>query len=55
MTEGGNLGIWGCIVSSLLQQIKTRRLALGLKQSEMPLRISVLRLQDQRLEARVIV
>lgn len=37
---------------SLLQQIKARRQALGLKQNDMPLRIGVSRQQYQRLEAK---
>jgi transcriptional regulator with XRE-family HTH domain len=37
---------------SLLQQIKIRRLALGFKQSEMPLKIGVSRQQYQHLEAK---
>ena len=36
----------------LLQQIKTRRQALGLKQNDMLLRIGVSRQQYQRLEAK---
>lgn len=39
-------------MDSLLQQIKTRRQALALKQSDMPLRIGVSRQQYQRLEAK---
>ena len=40
------------MTSSLLQQIKKRRLKLGLKQSDMMLRIGVSRQQYQRLEAK---
>ena len=40
------------LMSSLLQQIKKRRLALGLKQYDMLLRIGVSRQQYQRLEAK---
>lgn len=39
-------------MTSLLQQIKARRLALGFKQTDMPLRIGVSRQQYQRLEAK---
>jgi transcriptional regulator with XRE-family HTH domain len=39
-------------MKSLLQQIKERRLFLGLKQNDMPLRIGVSRQQYQRLEAK---
>ena len=39
-------------MNSLLQQIKKRRLALGLKQYDMLLRIGVSRQQYQRLEAK---
>lgn len=39
-------------MSSLLQQYKKRRLALGLKQNDMLLRAGVSRQQYQRLEAR---
>lgn len=35
----------------LLEQLKHRRIALGLKQNDMPLRIGVSRQQYQRLEA----
>jgi transcriptional regulator with XRE-family HTH domain len=37
---------------SLLQQIKQRRLALGLKQNDMRLRIGISRQQYQRLESK---
>ncbi|MFT7372674.1 MAG: transcriptional regulator with XRE-family HTH domain [Oleiphilaceae bacterium] len=37
---------------NLLQQIKNRRLALKLKQNEMPMRIGISRQQYQRLEAK---
>lgn len=37
---------------TLLQQIKHRRLALKLKQNEMPMRIGISRQQYQRLEAK---
>jgi transcriptional regulator with XRE-family HTH domain len=37
---------------NLLQQIKHRRLALKLKQNEMPMRIGISRQQYQRLEAK---
>ncbi|MFM2483788.1 helix-turn-helix transcriptional regulator [Celerinatantimonas yamalensis] len=37
---------------NLLQQIKNRRLALQLKQNEMPMRIGISRQQYQRLEAK---
>ena len=40
------------MTSSLLQQIKKRRLKLGFKQKDMMLRIGVSRQQYQRLEAR---
>ncbi len=36
---------------SLLQQIKARRLALGLKQKDMPPRVDMARQQYQRLES----
>jgi len=39
-------------MKNLLQQIKARRLFLGLKQNDMPLRIGVSRQQYQRLEAK---
>ncbi len=39
-------------MKALLQQIKARRQALGLKQSDMPLRIGVSRQQYQRLESK---
>lgn len=39
-------------MNSLLQQIKQRRLLLGLKQNDMRLRIGVSRQQYQRLEAK---
>ncbi len=39
-------------MTSLLQQIKKRRLVLGLKQSDMRLRVGVSRQQYQRLEAK---
>ena len=39
-------------MTSFLQQLKTRRQALALKQSDMPLRIGVSRQQYQRLEAK---
>lgn len=39
-------------MSSLLQQLKDRRLALGLKQNDMQLRIGVSRQQYQRLESK---
>ena len=39
-------------MKSLLQQIKVRRQALGLKQNDMQLRIGVSRQQYQRLEAK---
>lgn len=39
-------------MDSLLQQIKARRQALALKQSDMPMRIGVSRQQYQRLEAK---
>ncbi|ETX11006.1 DNA-binding protein [Marinomonas ushuaiensis DSM 15871] len=37
---------------NLLQQIKNRRLALKLKQNDMPMRIGISRQQYQRLEAK---
>lgn len=37
---------------SFLQQLKTRRLALGLKQSDMMLRVGISRQQYQRLESK---
>ena len=37
---------------NLLQQIKNRRLALKIKQNEMPMRIGISRQQYQRLEAK---
>ena len=37
-------------MSTLLEQIKSRRQSLGLKQSDMPLRIGVSRQQYQKLE-----
>lgn len=40
------------VMSSLLQQIKKRRLTLGLKQSDMRLRVGISRQQYQRLEAK---
>lgn len=40
------------MTTSLLQQLKKRRKALGLKQSDMMLRVGVSRQQYQRLEAR---
>ena len=39
-------------MASILQQIKKRRLALGLKQNDMLLRVGVSRQQYQRLEAK---
>lgn len=39
-------------MASLLQQIKKRRLALGLKQNDMMLRVGVSRQQYQRLESK---
>lgn len=39
-------------MNSMLQQIKQRRLALGLKQSDMMLRVGVSRQQYQRLESK---
>ena len=39
-------------MTSILQQIKKRRLTLGLKQNDMMLRIGVSRQQYQRLEAK---
>ncbi|MDA1372637.1 MAG: helix-turn-helix transcriptional regulator [Proteobacteria bacterium] len=36
----------------LLKQIKKRRLTLGLKQNDMPLRVGISRQQYQRLEAK---
>ena len=39
-------------MTNLLQQIKNRRLALKLKQNEMPMRIGISRQQYQRLETR---
>jgi transcriptional regulator with XRE-family HTH domain len=39
-------------MDSLLQQLKKRRLALGLKQNDMMLRVGVSRQQYQRLESR---
>lgn len=40
------------MANSILQQIKQRRLALGLKQNDMMLRVGVSRQQYQRLEAK---
>jgi len=40
------------VVSPLLQQLKKRRLALGLKQNDMMLRVGISRQQYQRLESR---
>tara|TARA_R110001606_G_scaffold160739_2_gene304737 strand:- start:587 stop:1069 length:483 start_codon:yes stop_codon:yes gene_type:complete len=40
------------LMMNLLQQIKHRRLALKLKQNEMPMRIGISRQQYQRLEAK---
>ena len=40
------------MTDSLLQQLKKRRLKLGLKQNDMMMRIGVSRQQYQRLEAR---
>lgn len=40
------------MIGSLLQQLKHRRLALGLKQSDMMLRVGVSRQQYQRLESK---
>lgn len=39
-------------MSSLLNQLKNRRLALGLKQNDMMLRVGVSRQQYQRLESK---
>lgn len=39
-------------MSTLLQQIKKRRLALGLKQKDMMLRVGISRQQYQQLESR---
>lgn len=39
-------------MNSLLQQLKNRRLALGLKQNDMMLRVGVSRQQYQRLESK---
>ncbi len=39
-------------MKSLLEQLKKRRLALGLKQNDMMLRVGILRQQYQRLESR---
>jgi len=39
-------------MNSLLQQLKDRRLALGLKQNDMPMRIGISRQQYQRLESK---
>ena len=39
-------------MKSLLQQLKDRRLALGLKQNDMMLRVGVSRQQYQRLESK---
>ncbi|SDZ98279.1 helix-turn-helix transcriptional regulator [Alkalimonas amylolytica] len=39
-------------MTSLLQQIKQRRLTLGLKQNDMLLRVGISRQQYQRLESR---
>jgi transcriptional regulator with XRE-family HTH domain len=39
-------------MSDLLQQIKKRRLALGLKQSDLMLRVGISRQQYQRLESK---
>lgn len=40
------------MISSLLEQLKHRRLALGLKQSDMMLRVGISRQQYQRLESK---
>ena len=40
------------MIRSLLEQLKNRRLALGLKQSDMMLRVGVSRQQYQRLESK---
>ncbi|MCB5163198.1 helix-turn-helix transcriptional regulator [Marinomonas algarum] len=40
------------LMINLLQQIKNRRLALKLKQNDMPMRIGISRQQYQRLEAK---
>lgn len=40
------------MISSLLEQLKNRRLALGLKQSDMMLRVGISRQQYQRLESK---
>ena len=40
------------MINSILDQIKQRRLALGLKQSDMMLRVGVSRQQYQRLESK---
>jgi transcriptional regulator with XRE-family HTH domain len=40
------------MMNSILQQIKQRRLALGLKQNDMMLRVGVSRQQYQRLESK---
>lgn len=40
------------MIRSLLEQLKHRRLALGLKQSDMMLRVGVSRQQYQRLESK---
>ncbi len=42
----------GFIVSSLLEQIKKRRIALALKQHDMMLRVGISRQQYQRLESK---
>ncbi|MFV1873467.1 MAG: helix-turn-helix transcriptional regulator [Oleiphilus sp.] len=40
------------MISSLLQQIKKRRLALALKQNDMMMRVGISRQQYQRLESK---
>ncbi len=48
--QQGNIFVY--IMSALLDQIKKRRLALGLKQADMFLRVGISRQQYQRLEAK---
>ncbi len=40
------------MIDSLLQQVKKRRLALGLKQNDMMMRVGISRQQYQRLESK---
>jgi transcriptional regulator with XRE-family HTH domain len=50
LVEKRNIGVY--MTNSLLQQLKKRRLKLGLKQNDMLMRIGVSRQQYQRLESK---